>query len=117
MAEYEVYATRWDDPHIIEELIPARGLEFSLPLNDHGECSFSATVEPGRSFWRPSISPVVSGVLITRDNVPVWSGMVWSENQTGPRTFDFQCAEWGSVFEKVPVPSGTVNGIPVARFR
>ena len=113
MAEYEVYATRWDDPHIIEELIPARGLEFSLPLNDHGECSFSATVEPGRSFWRPSISPVASGVLITRDNVPVWSGMVWSENQTGPRTFDFQCAEWGSVFEKVPVPPGKLGGFRV----
>lgn len=101
MPRYEVYATRWDDPRIIEELIPARGLEFTMPLSDTGECSFSATVEPGRSFWRPAIAPVVSGVLACRDGVPVWSGMVWSESQSGPRTFDFQCAEWGSFFERV----------------
>ena len=53
---YEVYATRCDDAHIVEELIPARGLEFTLPLSDHGEGSFSATVEPRRSFWRPALS-------------------------------------------------------------
>jgi len=44
----------------------------------------------------------VSGVLVCRDGVPVWSGRVWSERQTGPRTFDFTCAEWGSFFERVP---------------
>jgi len=43
---WEVYATRWDSNFIVEELIPARGLEFTMPLSDHGECSFSATVEP-----------------------------------------------------------------------
>lgn len=102
MGRHEVYATRWDDPHIIEELIPARGLEFTMPLSDTGEATFSATVEPGRSFWRPAIAPLVSGVLICRDGVPVWSGMVWSESQSGPRTFEFQCAEWGSFFERVP---------------
>jgi hypothetical protein len=107
VSRYEVYATGWDDPTIREELIPARDLEFSLPLNDHGECSFSATVEPGRSFWRPSIAPVMSGVLIARDGVPVWSGMVWSESQTGPRTFSFRCAEWGSFFERVPAVAYT----------
>lgn len=107
MSRYEVYATRWDDPHIIEELIPARGLEFSLPLSDHGEATFSATVEPGRSFWRPSIAPIASGVLIARDGVPVWSGMVWGESQTGARTFDFRCAEWGSFFERVPAVAAT----------
>jgi len=99
---YEVYATRWDNPHIVEERIPASGLEFTMPLSDHGEASFSATVEPGRSFWRPALSVAVSGILICRDDVPVWSGRVWSEKQTGPRTFDFTCAEWGSFFERVP---------------
>ena len=107
MPKYEVYATRWDDPHIIEELIPAKGLEFSMPLSDHGEASFSATVEPGRSFWRPSIAPVASGILIARDGVPVWSGMVWAESQSGPRTFDFRCAEWGSFFERVQTQTYT----------
>ena len=53
---FEVYATRWDDGHIIEELIPARGLEFTLPLSDHGDAAFSATVEPGRSWWRAALS-------------------------------------------------------------
>lgn len=110
MTRYDVYATRWDDPHIIEELIPARGLEFTMPLNDHGECTFSATVEPGRSFWRPAISPVVSGVLVCRDDVPVWSGMVWSDDQSGPRTFDFQAAEWGSFFERVPAVPKVYSG-------
>lgn len=111
MPKYEVYATRWDDPRIIEELIPAKGLEFSMPLSGHGEARFSATVEPGRSFWRESIAPVMSGVLITRDDVPVWSGMVWSERQSGPRTFDFECAEWGSFFERVPVKLPVVGGL------
>lgn len=104
MSVYRVYATRWDAPGVVDE-IPASSLEFTLPLSDHGECSFSATVEPGRSQWRPSIAPVVSGVLVCRDDVPVWSGFVWSERQSGPRTFDFQCAEWGSFFERVPAPA------------
>jgi hypothetical protein len=99
---YEVYATRWDDAHVVEELIPARGLEFTLPLSDHGECAFSATVEPGRSFWRPAMSVSVSGVLVCRDSVPIWSGRLLPERQTGPRTFEFRAAEWGSAFEDVP---------------
>lgn len=111
MPRYEVYATRVDDPHIIEELIPATGLEFTMPLSDSGECSFSATVEPGRSFWRPSIAPVVSGVLVCRDGVPVWSGMCWSESQSGPRTFDFQCGEWMSFFERIPAVPTTYTAV------
>lgn len=99
MPRYEVYANRWDDPRIIEELIPARGLEFSLPLSDHGEASFTATVEPGRSFWRSSVALPVSGVLITRDDVPVWQGWVTDERPAGPRSFQFTCREWGAFFD------------------
>src|SRR5665647_1963110 len=99
---YEVYACRWDSPGIVEEIIPARGLEMSFPLSDHGECSFSATVEPGRSFWRPALSVAMSGILICRDGVPKWSGRMLGETQTGPRTFAFTFAEWGSAFEAVP---------------
>ena len=98
---FEVYATRWNDPNPIEQ-IPVSGLEFSMPLSDHGEASFSATVEPGRSHWRPALSSAMSGVLICRDGVPVWSGQMMSESQSGPRTFDFTFAEWGSFFEQVP---------------
>jgi hypothetical protein len=97
---YEVYATRFDNPHIVEELIPARDLEFSLPLNDHGEASFSATVEPGRSMWRPAIALPMSGILITRDSVPVWSGWVTDEDPAGPRSFTFHAREWGFFFEE-----------------
>jgi hypothetical protein len=107
---YEVYATRWDDGHVVEELIPARGVEFSMPLCDHGEASFSATVEPGRSFWRPALSSAMSGVLICRDGVPMWSGQMLGEWQTGPRTFDFTFAEWGSAFESVPAVPLSVSG-------
>lgn len=107
---YEVYATRWDDAHIVEELIPARGLEFSMPLSDHGECAFQATVEPGRSFWRPALAAAMSGILICRDGVPKWSGLMLGETQSGPRTFDFTFAEWGSAFETVPaVPLALTN--------
>jgi len=107
---YEVYATRWDDAHIVEELIPARGLEFTLPLSDHGEASFSATVEPRRSFWRPALSCAVSGILVCRDGVPQWSGQMLGERQSGPRTFDFTFAEWGSFFETCPaVPFALTN--------
>jgi hypothetical protein len=111
MPRYEVYATRVDDPHIIEEMLPARGLEFTMPLSDTGECRFSATVEPGRSFWRPAIAPVVSGILICRDDVPVWSGMVWAEDQSGPRAFDFQCSEWMSFFERIPAVPATYKAV------
>jgi len=107
---YEVYATRWDDGHVVEELIPTRGLEFTLPLSDHGECSFSATVEPRRSFWRPALSCAMSGILICSDGVPVWSGQMLGERQSGPRTFDFTFAEWGSFFETCPaVPFALTN--------
>lgn len=99
---YEVYATRWDDAHVVEELIPARGVEFTMPLSDHGEASFSATVEPGRSFWRPALSADMSGILICKDSVPKWSGrMAGGERQTGPRTFEFTFVEWGSAFEDI----------------
>ena len=107
MTTYEVYATRWDDRHIVEELIPAKSLQFSMPMNGHGEASFTATVEPGRSFWRPSIAPVVSGVLITRDGVPVWDGWVVDEDEQGERSFTFRCAEWGAFFERVPAQPQT----------
>lgn len=103
MSAYEVYACRYDDPHIVEELVPARGLEFSLPLSDHGTATFTATTEPGRSFWRASISLPVSGIIIARDGVPVWSGWVEDERPSGPRSFSFSCREWGGFFEdKVP---------------
>ena len=101
MPSFEVYATTWSDPRPIEQ-IPASGLEMSFPLSDHGECSFSATVEPGRSFWRPALSAAMSGVLVCSDGVPVWSGQMMSEAQSGPRTFDFTFAEWGVFFEGVP---------------
>ena len=118
MPRYEVYATAWNDPHVVEELIPARGLQFSMPLSGHGDCSFSATVEPGRSFWRPAIAPIMSGVLIARDDVPVWQGWVTSERETGPRTFDFSCVEWGAWFERVPpVPKTYVGWNDHAIFR
>ena len=110
MPAYEVYATRWNDGHVVEELIPARGLEFTLPLSDHGECSFSATVEPRRSFWRPALSCAMSGILICRDGVPVWSGQMLGERQSGPRTFDFTFAEWGSFFETCPAVPLTLVG-------
>jgi hypothetical protein len=107
---FEVYATRWDDAHIVEELIPARGLEFTLPLSDHGDCSFSATVEPRRSFWRPALSCAMSGILVCRDGVPVWSGQMLGERQSGARQFDFSFAEWGSFFESCPaVPFALTN--------
>ena len=112
MPTYEVYASRWDNPHVVEELIPARGLEFSMPLNDHGEASFEATVEPGRSFWRPSIALPLSGILIARYGVPVWQGWVTDERQTGPRSFSFSCKEWGAFFEdKVPAVPWTYTAI------
>jgi hypothetical protein len=102
MPKYEVYATRFDDPHIIEEMLPARGLEFTMPLSDTGECRFSATVEPGRSFWRAAIAAFVSGVLVCRDGVPIWSGRVVSDVQSGARTYDFEAAEWAQFFEGIP---------------
>ena len=104
MARYDVYATRWDDPHVVEELLPARGLSFSMPLSDHGEASFSATVEPGRSLWRAAVGLPLSGLLIARDGVPVWSGWVTAERQSGPRTFQFAAKEWGSFFGTCPAP-------------
>jgi len=106
---FEVYATRWNSNFIVEELIPARGLEFTLPLSDHGECSFSATVEPRRSFWRPALSCAMSGILVCRDGVPVWSGQMLGERQSGARTYDFTFAEWGSFFETCPAVPFTLT--------
>jgi hypothetical protein len=106
---WEVYATRWDSNFIVEELVPARNLEMTFPLSDHGECSFSATVEPRRSFWRPALSCAMSGILVCRDGVPVWSGQMLGERQSGPRTFDFTFAEWGSFFETCPAVPFTLT--------
>ena len=106
---FEVYATRFDDAHIIEELIPARGLMFNLPLMNHGKASFSATVEPRRSFWRPALSCAMSGILVAENGVPVWQGKMGPEQQSGPRTFQFEAAEWGSFFEKVPAVPFTLT--------
>lgn len=100
MHRYDVYATRFDSLGIVDELVPARGLSFSMPLSDHGDCSFSATVEPGASFWRSALALPFSGVLIARDGVPWWEGIVVDERETGPRTFSFTAREWGWVFEE-----------------
>lgn len=100
MPRYEVFSTGWDDPHVIEQ-IPARDLEFSMPLSEHGECSFTATVEPGWSSWRSSITQYLSGVLVTRDGVPVWQGWVIEDREAGPRTFTFRAIEWGYFFASV----------------
>jgi len=106
---FEVYATRYDSGFIIEELIPARGLMFNLPLMNHGKASFSATVEPRRSFWRPALSCAMSGILVAENGVPVWQGKMGPEQQSGPRTFQFEAAEWGSFFEKVPAVPFTLT--------
>ena len=103
MPRYEVYATRYDSLGIVDELVPARDLTFSLPLNDHGECTFTATVEPGKSFWRAALALPFAGVLVSRDGVPVWEGLVIEERPSGPRSFQFTAREWGWFFEeKVP---------------
>lgn len=115
---YEVYATRWDDPHVVDELIPARGLEFSMPLSEHGECSFTATVEPGFSAWRRSITKDVSGVLVARDGVPIWQGWVVEDRQVGPRSFAFRAIEWGYFFTATPaVPHTYTNENDCLIFR
>jgi hypothetical protein len=110
MPKYVVYATRYDDPHIIEE-IPARNLEFSLPLSDHGTATFSAQVEPGGSLWRDAISLPLSGVLIARDDVPVWQGWVTDERLDGLRSFQFTCKEWGAFFAQVPAVARTWSNV------
>lgn len=107
-SRYAVYATRWDDPHIVEE-IPATGLEFTMPLMEHGEATFTATVEPGLSVWRPALSPITSGIIIAKDDVPVWSGWVTGESQQGPRAFQFHCVEWGSFFVRCPAVNYSGN--------
>lgn len=104
---FEVYATRWDETGIVSQLIPAKGLSFSFPLSAHGECSFSATVEPGRSFWRASLGGTRSGILIaeSQDNgpsIPLWAGRLKGEPQQGPRGFQFSAQEWGSAFDWFP---------------
>lgn len=111
MARYDVYVTRFDATGVIEQ-VPARGLSFSLPLSDHGECSFDATVEPGRSLWRPALALPFSGVLVARDGVPWWDGIVTDERQTGGRTFSFNAREWGWFFEqKVPAVPRVWNDV------
>ncbi|QIM20536.1 hypothetical protein G7075_04285 [Phycicoccus sp. HDW14] len=100
MSRYEVYATRFDNPAIVDELVPARGLSFSLPLNDHGECTFTSTVEPGLSMWRPTLALPLSGVLVARDGVPWWDGVLVAEQQSGPRSFSFTAREWGWFLEE-----------------
>lgn len=121
MALYEVFTTRYDSLGVVEQ-VPARGLSFSLPLSDHGECSFSATVEPGKSLWRSAVALPFSGVLVARDGVPWWTGLLIAEQQSGPRTFGFTAREWGWFFEeKVPaVPrswTSWVNGNDHQIFR
>lgn len=111
MPRYEVYATRWDNPHIIDEVIPAQGLSFSMPLSDHGQASFTVAVEPGRSSWRAAITPPVSGILIARDGVPVWQGWVTDEKEGSGRTFSFTAKEWGAFFTHVPAVPHTYTQV------
>lgn len=100
--QYAVYATRWDDTSVVEEVPLSGDLDFSLPLSDDGECHFTGTVEPGRSSWRSALGIPMSGVLVCRDDVPVWSGMVAQDRQVGARSFSFTAFEWGYFFDRVP---------------
>lgn len=106
-----MYATARSSPGIIEELIPARGLQFNRPLSDSGRCSFSATVEPGRSLWRSALGLPMSGILVAaRDGsvaVPVWAGQLDGDHESGGRTFDFTATEWMSAFDRVPAVAHT----------
>src|SRR3989304_10182737 len=71
----------------IREELPLTGVSFSLPLSGHGEVQGSYTVPPGQGYLRAAAAPVVSGLLVTRDSVPVWEGMLWADRETGLRTF------------------------------
>ena len=66
----------------------------------------TATVEPGRSDWRRALTKDLSGLIVTRDTVPTWSGWVRGDRQTGPRTFSFRALEWGSFFRACPAKAG-----------
>lgn len=110
MAQYEVFPTRWDDPKIIDGPIPAVDLSFSMPLSDHGVASWSARVEPGKSFWRPTITQYLSGVVIARDGQPVWQGWVIGEEEGPDRQFQFRAVEWGWFFKTCPARVITYAG-------
>lgn len=108
---YQVWATRWDSPKVIVEVLTARGLTFSMPLSDHGECSFTASVEPWTlSTWRSALTPPVSGILVTRGGVPVWSGWLTDEREGGDRSFQFRAREWGSFWARVPAVARSYVG-------
>lgn len=118
MPRYEAFATRWDDSHVVDELIPTKNLEFSLPLSEHGECSFTATVEPGWSSWRSSLTKDVSGILVTRDGQPVWDGWLTDDDEVGDRTFQFRAHEWGFFFTRcLAVPHVYTNQNDCLIFR
>lgn len=109
---FEVYATRWDSSRIVSQIIPARGLSFSFPLSDHGDSSFSATVEPGRSFWRSSLGGPASGCLIAESqdqgpSLPIWGGRLKNESEQDDRAFTFQFGEWGSFLNRFPAIADT----------
>ena len=96
---YTYFSTDWQSGSIREEL-PLREVSFDLPLSAHGTLRGAYTVPPGQGSLRASAAPVVSGLLVCRDSVPVWEGMLWADRQTGLRDFEVSAAEWGSVFEK-----------------
>lgn len=99
---YTYFSTDWRTGNIREEL-PLRGVSFGLPLSGHGDLRGAYTVPRGQGSLRAAAAPVVSGLLVCRDDRPVWEGMLWADRQTGPRTFDVSASEWGSVFERAVI--------------
>lgn len=107
---YTYFSTDWQNGDIREEL-PLRGASFSLPLSGHGDLRGTYTVPPGQGSLRAAAAPVVSGVLVCRDDRPVWEGMLWADRQTGPRSFEVSASEWGSVFERAVVSKAFIAAI------
>lgn len=109
---FTYFSTDWQTGLIREEL-PLRGVSFGLPLSAHGDLRGTYTVPPGQGSLRAAAAPIMSGLLVCKDDQPLWEGMIWADRQVGARSFEVSASEWGSVFDRAVVSKAflaAVNG-------
>jgi hypothetical protein len=88
---------RSSDMSRLFELSQARSRVLQLALNKAGSFSFVLPLEDKNSI---RVQEVSTAVVIYRNGLPVWSGPVWTVQETTPNSIQVGCVGWLQTLEK-----------------
>jgi hypothetical protein len=102
VASYRVICVDTKSGTLLAE-VPASGLSFASVLNGAGECSFSVPLgeDASAGVYVDATEPVRRSIVVERDGVIVWSGIVWATTyDDASRELEVRAAETWSYYRR-----------------